>query len=313
LNYAQASEGNAASDGEDAVSYESEDDQGIRDQYEDEDEDDEDDENDQQQSGGEGQDEAASGGFEAEDAIDEFLVCPFEVSCPCLFYIVARNLNGWRQVDGEEGEFVVENLGTILHDLDGFHNEDFIFPVGYYVSRALASMLNPSDEGEYIFEIRYGGSSVGPIFVITNEQNEEYEGSSPEEAWDKVWILNLACRLSCLSYISAFRLSLCCSLTALFRFCPNCEGQGGMVNTSRTEAQCSGSPPPECETLSRRLSVPNDVQPTFSMAILGRPCSDRKDGQLPAGQEEDLDYQHDTVLRRKIRSISAQARAEAKE
>ena len=80
----------------------------------------------------------------------------------------------------------MENLGTILFDLDGYQSTDYIFPVGYCISRTLASMVNPTEEAEYVFEIRYGGASLGPNFVITNQENEEFEGSTPEEAWRKV-------------------------------------------------------------------------------------------------------------------------------
>ena len=94
------------------------------------------------------------------------------------------------QIEGEDGEFVVENLGTILWDLEGYHDADFIYPVGFTVQRILASVANPSEEEEYLFEIRYGGNS-GPTFVITSEQDEEFEGASPEEAWDKACFLTL--------------------------------------------------------------------------------------------------------------------------
>ena len=79
---------------------------------------------------------------------------------------------------------MVENLGTVLFDLEGYHDADFIYPVGYSCSREWASIANPSDEAPYIFEIRYGGTAAGPNFVITSL--EEFEGSSPEEAWEKV-------------------------------------------------------------------------------------------------------------------------------
>ena len=85
--FIQASEVNAVSDGEDALSDESgplsdDDDQGTRDQDEDEDEDDEYDGNDRLLSAGEDQDDGASGGFEItdqENAGDDLFVCPFEV------------------------------------------------------------------------------------------------------------------------------------------------------------------------------------------------------------------------------------------
>ncbi len=81
---------------------------------------------------------------------------------------------------------MVENLGAILFDLDGYHDADFIYPVGYSGTRALASVLNPADEADYVFEIRYGGAASGPVFVITDDQDEEFDGASPDAAWAKV-------------------------------------------------------------------------------------------------------------------------------
>eukprot|EP00291_Cryptomonas_curvata_P001681 CAMPEP_0172183766 /NCGR_PEP_ID=MMETSP1050-20130122/19180_1 /TAXON_ID=233186 /ORGANISM="Cryptomonas curvata, Strain CCAP979/52" /LENGTH=253 /DNA_ID=CAMNT_0012857445 /DNA_START=256 /DNA_END=1014 /DNA_ORIENTATION=+ len=172
----EVSEGNI-SEGEDALSDDSgplsdDEDHGNRDRYDDEDEDEEDDyEDDATQSGGEG--DAASAELEgadhgSEEAGDGGLpICPFEV-------------------EGEDGEFVVENLGAILFDLDGYHDADGIYPVGYSGTRALTSAANPADEADYVFEIRYGGAASGPVFVITDDQDEEFDGASPDQAWAKV-------------------------------------------------------------------------------------------------------------------------------
>ena len=81
---------------------------------------------------------------------------------------------------------MVENLGAILFDLDGYHDADSIYPVGYSGTRALASVASPADEADYVFEIRYGGAASGPVFVITDDQDEESEGATPDEAWAKV-------------------------------------------------------------------------------------------------------------------------------
>jgi hypothetical protein len=80
---------------------------------------------------------------------------------------------------------VVDNLGTILFDIDGYHDAEFIYPVGYAGSHTV-SLVNPADEEVYSFHIRYGGAASGPVFAITDEQDEVFEGATPDEAWGKV-------------------------------------------------------------------------------------------------------------------------------
>ena len=72
-------------------------------------------------------------------------------------------------MEGEEGEFVVESLGAVLFDLEGYHDAHAIYPAGYSGTRALPSATNPADEADYVFEIRYGGAAAGPVFVITDD------------------------------------------------------------------------------------------------------------------------------------------------
>ncbi|CAG8542319.1 12796_t:CDS:2 [Acaulospora morrowiae] len=69
------------------------------------------------------------------------------------------------------GILTVLNLGTVVYDRDTFHNERYIWPVGYAVKRAYNSMINADNQTMYVCKIEDGGE--GPKFVIEAEDQPD--------------------------------------------------------------------------------------------------------------------------------------------
>lgn len=80
----------------------------------------------------------------------------------------------------------VLRLGTIVNDRPGFHNQDYIYPVGYQASIQYHSPISPGIEETYIMEI-IDTHGEYPLFKIylKKDQSIFFEGSSPEEVWQK--------------------------------------------------------------------------------------------------------------------------------
>ncbi|RHZ81140.1 hypothetical protein Glove_123g51 [Diversispora epigaea] len=84
------------------------------------------------------------------------------------------------------GILTVLNLGYVVYDRETFHNERYIWPVGYAVKRAYNSMINPDSQTMYICKIDDGGE--GPKFVIEAEDqpNKPIIANTATGAWTSV-------------------------------------------------------------------------------------------------------------------------------
>ncbi|CAG8587177.1 3642_t:CDS:2 [Diversispora eburnea] len=80
------------------------------------------------------------------------------------------------------GILTVLNLGNVVYDRDTFHNERYIWPVGY----AVKSMINPDSQTMYVCKIDDGGE--GPKFVIEAEDqpNKPIIANTATGAWTSV-------------------------------------------------------------------------------------------------------------------------------
>jgi hypothetical protein len=87
------------------------------------------------------------------------------------------------------------NLGVVtllsLGKVDlrkNFHNERYIFPVGYKSERSYNSYLNPSEKIQYTCEILEDPDSDSPIFQVTPKDNPEdkFTSSTPTGAWTPI-------------------------------------------------------------------------------------------------------------------------------
>ncbi|KAI8918001.1 F/Y rich C-terminus-domain-containing protein, partial [Entophlyctis helioformis] len=73
----------------------------------------------------------------------------------------------------------VHSLGTVIHDRPNFHNERYIFPVGFTSSRDFFSIVDPEKTVRYTSTVLDGGE--GPRFQVV-----------PEDAVDKAAVATSA-------------------------------------------------------------------------------------------------------------------------
>jgi chromodomain-helicase-DNA-binding protein 7 len=79
----------------------------------------------------------------------------------------------------------VIDLGHIVSDRPGFHNERFIYPAGFKSSRLHTSTLDPLCKVRYTSEILDTGREM-PLFRVTMDDHPEisFEGNSPNSPWN---------------------------------------------------------------------------------------------------------------------------------
>ncbi|KAI8365682.1 F/Y-rich N-terminus-domain-containing protein [Choanephora cucurbitarum] len=84
------------------------------------------------------------------------------------------------------GVLTVLSLGTIITDRDTFHNERYIFPVGYTVRRTYPSMVDPNNNTIITSTILDGGD--GPRFhvVAADQLDKPIVANSATGAWTVV-------------------------------------------------------------------------------------------------------------------------------
>ena len=87
------------------------------------------------------------------------------------------------------------NLGVVtilsLGKVDvrkNFHNDRYIFPVGYKSERSYNSYLNPSEKIQYTCEILSDEKSDSPIFKVTpnDDPTQSFTSITPTGAWTPI-------------------------------------------------------------------------------------------------------------------------------
>ncbi|KAG2172041.1 hypothetical protein INT43_001518 [Umbelopsis isabellina] len=86
---------------------------------------------------------------------------------------VAKDEDGNYQLPVQIGALTLLSLGSVVWDREGFHNERYIWPIGYSVQRSYMSMINPDSNTIYTCTIEDGGEA--PQFRITPEDAKEEE------------------------------------------------------------------------------------------------------------------------------------------
>ncbi|RIB11896.1 F/Y rich C-terminus-domain-containing protein [Gigaspora rosea] len=84
---------------------------------------------------------------------------------------VEQDEHGSYKLPVQIGILTVLSLGTVVYERDTFHNERYIWPVGYAVKRAYNSMINAESQTMYVCKIEDGGD--GPKFVIEAEDQPD--------------------------------------------------------------------------------------------------------------------------------------------
>lgn len=78
-------------------------------------------------------------------------------------------------------------LGTIEYGSDKYHNDRYIFPVGYKAERMYNSYMKPGTKIPYVSEIKRGENNE-PSFVVTpsDDTNSHFAANTPTGAWSQV-------------------------------------------------------------------------------------------------------------------------------
>lgn len=99
---------------------------------------------------------------------------------------IERDFNGHPKLPQQIGVLTVLNLGKIITDKDSFHNERYIFPVGYTVRRTYPSMIDPNNNTIITSTILDGGD--GPRFHVlaADQPTEPIVANSATGAWTVV-------------------------------------------------------------------------------------------------------------------------------
>ncbi|KAI9012493.1 F/Y-rich N-terminus-domain-containing protein [Phycomyces nitens] len=98
---------------------------------------------------------------------------------------IERDETGHPKLPQQIGVLTVLDLGKIVSDRDTFHNERYIFPVGYTVSRTYPSMSDPTSNTVITSTILDGGD--GPRFhVVAADAPEPIIANSATGAWTVV-------------------------------------------------------------------------------------------------------------------------------
>ncbi|KAI7884833.1 hypothetical protein K492DRAFT_157982 [Lichtheimia hyalospora FSU 10163] len=99
---------------------------------------------------------------------------------------VERDEQGNVKLPQQIGVLTVVSLGKIVHDRDTFHNERYIFPVGFTVQRTYPSMIDPKNNTVVVSTILDGGD--GPLFHVTAHDmpNQPIIANSATGAWTVV-------------------------------------------------------------------------------------------------------------------------------
>jgi chromodomain-helicase-DNA-binding protein 7 len=85
------------------------------------------------------------------------------------------------------------DLGHIVTDRPGFHNERYIYPDGFKSSRLYWSTIDPSEQVRYTSEILDTGGET-PLFRVTMDGHPEvsFEGNTPSSPWSRIEKMVLA-------------------------------------------------------------------------------------------------------------------------
>ncbi|ORY89974.1 hypothetical protein BCR43DRAFT_567178 [Syncephalastrum racemosum] len=88
-------------------------------------------------------------------------------------YILPVEIDSWTVLD----------LGHVVWDRPAFHNQRYIYPVGYCVKKWYRSMVDPHSDTQYTCQILDGGNE--PIFSLEAEDNpgEVWRGPTPTTVW----------------------------------------------------------------------------------------------------------------------------------
>lgn len=79
------------------------------------------------------------------------------------------------------------SLGKIDYERPKYHNEKYLWPIGYKSIKTFTSYINPNVRIQYVCEILDGGDD-GPLFRVTPEDDKSHTSKhlSPTSAWNEI-------------------------------------------------------------------------------------------------------------------------------
>ncbi|KAI7905607.1 F/Y-rich N-terminus-domain-containing protein [Cokeromyces recurvatus] len=89
---------------------------------------------------------------------------------------IPRDENGKVKLPFQIASLNVLSLGKIEYERPGFHNDRYIFPIGYTVERTYMSMVDPNNQTTYTCKVEDGQD--GPQFTLTAADAPEIELSA---------------------------------------------------------------------------------------------------------------------------------------
>ncbi|CAG8508880.1 8744_t:CDS:2 [Paraglomus occultum] len=99
---------------------------------------------------------------------------------------VEKDENGQYKLPVQIGILTVLHLGTVVWDRNTFHNERYIWPVGYAVKRMYNSMINPDAQTMYTCKIEDGGESPRFVIEAEDQQGKPIIANTATGAWTTV-------------------------------------------------------------------------------------------------------------------------------
>ncbi|XP_075512041.1 histone-lysine N-methyltransferase ATX2-like [Primulina tabacum] len=101
---------------------------------------------------------------------------------------ISRKLEDLKSCKLESGELQVISLGKLFKDSNNFQSERFIWPEGYTAMRKFSSIADPSVCVLYKMQVlRDVDSRTRPLFRVTTDDGEEFNGSTPSACWNKIY------------------------------------------------------------------------------------------------------------------------------
>jgi len=167
-------------------------------------------------------------------------------------------------------------LGTIEYVNPLFHNEQFLFPVGFRVSRVAATPASGGADALHVLEIlRSPDAAGGPVFRITPEGGTPVQAGSVSAAWGRLFEGSPQAQLRALSTSAPKTFGLLHATVArLLQALPNAE---------RCDAYCNwlgGLAPPVPPLVRARARVRALAPPTRLLPV---PHSSRTSAAAPTG------------------------------
>ncbi|KAK2641715.1 hypothetical protein Ddye_023478 [Dipteronia dyeriana] len=86
------------------------------------------------------------------------------------------------------GDLQILSLGKIVKDSEYFQDDRSIWPEGYTAIRKFTSIEEPNGYSSYKMEVlRDAESKIRPLFRVTLDNADQFEGSTPSACWNKIF------------------------------------------------------------------------------------------------------------------------------